>query len=233
VWHLRIPALIVNCNSHLAAFKNSNWLGVKSQFHTYLAPIWPPSSGVLKSFSKDSNRWTKPPFLTYWFIVDHLGAYEFWGPKEDLQLLEGLEPERQTQNFLPIDSKLTTSGATNSGVPKRICSFLRGSNRRVIPFGSKLTTSEASNSGVPKRICSFLRGSNRWTQPTFLTYWLKVDHLGSHKFWGPKEDLQLLEGLEPARQTKIDDLDPIPGLGEAKYVLRLEEQKYLSYLFVE
>ena len=43
-----------------------------------------------------------------------------------------------------------------------------------------------------------------------------------HKLRGSEEDLQLFQGLEPARQPKIDDFDPIAGFGEAEDVLRLK-----------
>ena len=40
----------------------------------------------------------------------------------------------------PIGSKATTSGATNSGVPNRTCSFLIGSNLRASPKSMILIT---------------------------------------------------------------------------------------------
>jgi hypothetical protein len=54
------------------------------------------------------------------------------------------------------------------------------------------------------------------------TYGFKVDHLGSHKLRGAKQDLELLEGLEPARQPKVDYFDPIAGFGQTEDVLRLK-----------
>ena len=51
---------------------------------------------------------------------------------------------------------------------------------------------------------------------------LEVDHLGGHKLWGTEENLELFHWLESASQPKVNDLDPVPGLGQAQNVLRLK-----------
>ena len=65
-----------------------------------------------------------------------------------------------------------------------------------------------------------LRIRIHWTSA--LTNRFKVDYFRGHKLRGSEEDLQLFQGLEPARQPKIDDFDPIAGFGEAEDVLRLK-----------
>jgi hypothetical protein len=60
----------------------------------------------------------------------------------------------------------------------------------------------------------------------WLTDWFKVDNFWSHKLWGAKQNLELLEGLEPARQPKVDDFDPIAGFGETEDVFRLKNSHF-------
>lgn len=51
--------------------------------------------------------------------------------------------------------------------------------------------------------------------------WLKANHFRGHKLGGAKEDLQCLHGLKLAGQTKVDDLDSVSSLGQAKNIFRL------------
>ena len=54
---------------------------------------------------------------------------------------------------------------------------------------------------------------------------VKVDHLGRHELGRAEQHLQLLGRVVSARQAEVNDLDPVPRLGETENVLRLPGNK--------
>lgn len=51
---------------------------------------------------------------------------------------------------------------------------------------------------------------------------IKVDDLRSRKFRCPEQHLQLLLWIVVSGQAKVNDLDSVSGLRQAKYILRLQ-----------
>lgn len=54
---------------------------------------------------------------------------------------------------------------------------------------------------------------------------LEADYLGCHELRRAEQDLQLLHGLELAREAEVDDLDAVAALRQAQNVFRLEEKR--------